>query len=98
MYNINMYFEWDENKNEENIRKHDGISFEKALKAFDDPVALSLEDSEHSNNEEIRYAVVGMSEFGLIFVSFTYQDESIRLISARKASKTMEKKYDEQKF
>ena len=93
-----MDFEWDENKNEENIIKHDGISFEKALEAFDDPVALSLEDPEHSNNEEIRYAVVGMSEFGLTFVSFSYQDESIRLISARKASKTMEKKYDEQKF
>lgn len=92
-----MEFEWDENKNLENIKNH-GISFEQAVVAFDDPLALSLEDPEHSDENETRYALVGLCEVGLIFVSFTYTDKNIRLISARNATKTMRKKYENQKF
>lgn len=92
-----MEFEWDENKNHENIKNHE-ISFEQAVAAFDDPLALSLEDPEHSDEEESRYALVGLCEVGLIFVSFTYTDKDIRLISARNATKTMRKKYEDQKF
>lgn len=91
-----MEFEWDENKNLENIKNH-GISFEQAVVAFDDLFALSLEDPEHSDENEIRYALVGLCEV-LIFVSFTYTDKNIRLISARNATKTMRKKYENQKF
>lgn len=92
-----MEFEWDENKNLENIRNHD-ISFEQAVAAFDDQLALPLEDPEHSDENETRYALVGLCEIGLIFVSFTYTDKNIRLISARNATKTMKKKYENQKF
>ncbi|MGI8638340.1 MAG: BrnT family toxin [Pyrinomonadaceae bacterium] len=88
-----MEFEWDDDKNVENIKYHDGISFEKAVKAFDDDLAIPLEDPEHSDENETRYALIGMCELGLIFVSFAFRDENCRIISARKASRKMEKIY-----
>ena len=87
-----MGFEWDENKNLENIKKH-GIRFEKAIKAFDDDLAIPLEDLEHSGENETRYALIGMCEIGLIFVSFTVRSENYRIIAARRASRKMEKMY-----
>jgi hypothetical protein len=87
-----MEFEWDENKNLENINNH-GISFEQAVKAFDDGLAIPLEDVEHSDENETRYALIGMCEIGLVFVSFTFRGENCRIISARKASRKMERMY-----
>lgn len=88
-----MGFEWDENKNLENIKIHDRVSFEKAVRAFDDDLAIPFEDPEHSDENETRYALVGMCELGLVFISFTFRGENCRIISARKASKKMEKMY-----
>ena len=88
-----MEFEWDEDKNVENVKNHDGISFEKAVKAFDDELAIPLEDIEHSDENETRYALIGMSDLGLVFVSFTFRGENYRIISARRASRKMEKMY-----
>jgi uncharacterized DUF497 family protein len=87
-----MEFEWDENKNLENIKNH-GIDFEKAVKAFDDDLAIPLEDPEHSDETETRYALIGMCQLGLVFVSFTFTGEFCRIISARRASRKMEKMY-----
>jgi uncharacterized DUF497 family protein len=87
-----MEFEWDENKNLENIKKR-GIRFEKAVKAFDDDLAIPLLDEEHSDENETRYALIGMCEIGLVFISFTFRGENYRIISARKASRKMEKMY-----
>jgi uncharacterized DUF497 family protein len=87
-----MEFEWDENKNLENIENH-GVSFEKAVKAFDDDSAIPFEDPEHSDENETRYALIGMCEIGLIFISFTFGGKNCRIISARKASRKMEKMY-----
>jgi uncharacterized protein len=88
-----MEFEWDDNKNLENIKKHDEISFETAVKAFDDDLAIPFEDPEHSNENEIRYALIRMCEIGLVFISFTVRGRKYRIISARKASKKMETMY-----
>jgi uncharacterized protein len=88
-----MEFEWDENKNLENIKNHDGISFEKAVTAFDDDLAIPLEDLEHSDENETRYDLIGMCELGLVFISFTFRGEKCRIISARRASRKMEKMY-----
>ena len=88
-----MNFEWNESKNVENIKNHDGISFEKAVKAFDDDLAIPFEDPEHSDENETRYALIGMCELGLVFISFTFRGEKRRIISARKASRKMEKLY-----
>jgi uncharacterized protein len=87
-----MKFEWDENKNLANVENH-GISFEQVVKAFDDDLAIPLEDVEHSDESETRYALIGMCEIGLVFISFTFRGENYRIISARRASKKMERMY-----
>lgn len=89
-----MGFEWDENKNAENYRKH-GIRFESAKQAFDDELAIPFSDPEHSTIGENRYALLGICESGLVFVSFAIRGENYRLITARKASKRMHKIYAE---
>ncbi len=81
-----MNFEWDENKNKINIRKHDGISFEFAVRVFLDSKRLEKLDLEHSTEDEERYNVLGLVE-NVLFVVYTERGENIRLISARKANK-----------
>jgi uncharacterized DUF497 family protein len=87
-------FEWDDDKNAENIRNH-GISFETAAVAFDDERAIPFADPEHSLVGEPRYALLGICESGLVFISFTYRDHRTRIISARKASRRMQRIYAE---
>jgi len=81
-----MKFEWDENKNQLNIRKH-GISFEDAAYVFSDAFALSIPDEDHSDMEE-RWLLLGknLNERLLLVVHTLRQDDSIRIISARKAT------------
>jgi uncharacterized protein len=88
-------FEWEEDKAAINEVLH-GISFEKARAAFDDPNAVDLDDPGHSDELETRYALIGMTpDYGLLFISYTYRDGNIRLISARKAiTKGMIKRYE----
>ncbi len=90
-----MRFEWDEDKALKNAKKHQ-VSFEQAQQVFDDPRAVPFEDLEHSTHREIRYIMIGMSSIGLLFVSFTYVDEVVRLISARRAEKWMVKGYEDE--
>lgn len=81
-----MEFEWDEEKNRANIRKHDGISFEMAVRVFLDENRIEKYDARHSLDED-RYNVIGMVE-NLLFVVYTERnDDTIRIISARKATK-----------
>ena len=89
-----MEFEWDENKNNINKVKH-GISFEEARSVFYDEYAILFDDPDHSIEED-RFLIIGMSETeDVCIVSHCYRDdnEKIRIISARKASKTAQKYY-----
>jgi uncharacterized DUF497 family protein len=81
-----MKFEWDESKNQFNIRKH-GINFVNATYVFSDPFALSIPDNEHSEDEE-RWLLLGQSlNKSVLLVVHTFRyDEAIRIISARKAT------------
>ena len=82
-------FEWDEHKNQINRRKH-GISFEEAKTVFYDGEALVIDDPEHSEEEE-RFIILGLSSrANLLVVCHCYRasETVIRLISARKATKT----------
>ncbi len=81
-----MKFEWDENKNQLNIRKH-GINFRDAAYVFSDPFALNIPDDEHSNNEE-RWLLLGqnLNEQVLLVVHTFRCGDVIRIISARKAT------------
>lgn len=89
-----MHFEWDEDKAQQNAKKH-RVSFEQAQQVFDDPRAVPFEDLEHSSLEETRYVMIGMSSIGLLFVSFACDAEIIRLISARRAERWMVKVYED---
>ncbi|HIV98903.1 MAG TPA: BrnT family toxin [Candidatus Ornithospirochaeta avicola] len=81
-----MQFEWDEEKNIANIKKHDGISFHMAVRVFLDGNRIERYDCKHSIDED-RYNVIGMVE-RLLFVVYTERDaDTIRIISARKATK-----------
>jgi len=89
-------FEWDENKNELNKKKH-RISFEEAQTVFYDPEALVIDDPEHSEEEE-RFIILGLSKrVNLLVVCHCYRasETVIRIISARKATRNEEKQYHE---
>lgn len=89
-------FEWDEHKNEINIKKHQ-ISFQEAQTVFYDEEALVIDDPEHSKEEE-RFIILGLSKkANLLVVCHCYResDEVIRIISARKATKSEAKQYHE---
>jgi uncharacterized protein len=58
-----MQFEWDTAKARRNFHKH-GISFDRAITAFDDPFALIAPDDQHSDIEEIREWLIGESDTG----------------------------------
>jgi uncharacterized DUF497 family protein len=83
-------FEWDENKNVANIRKH-GIAFEDAKYVFQDPLRTVLFDWEHSIHEE-RWKVYGIFR-RVLTVIFTEKDTVIRIISARRASPAEQEEY-----
>ena len=90
-----IQFEWDENKNRINQRKH-GISFQKAKTVFYDEKALVIDDPEHSEQED-RFIILGLSnQANLLVVYHCYRasDTVIRIISARKATKTESKYYE----
>jgi len=78
-----MTFEWDENKEKYNIKKHDGITFTLASKVFLDPHVVVQYDALHSSLTEDRWNAIGMVE-DIMFVVFTERGEdNIRIISAR---------------
>ena len=82
-------FEWDDKKAGLNIRKH-GVSFEEARTVFFDEHALQFFDNEHPDNEN-RFIMLGMSiRLRLLVVCHCERcdGETIRIISARKATKT----------
>ncbi len=85
-------FEWDEEKNTENVRKH-GVEFKVAQYAFIDPKRVVAEDILHSGKEK-RYFVFGKVKGGVLTVRFTHRGNRIRIIGAgywRKGKKIYEK-------
>jgi uncharacterized DUF497 family protein len=89
-----MKLEWDPRKAKSNLTKH-GVSFEEAATALSDPMAATGADPDHSIAED-RYVTFGVSERGrLLVVSHTEEGETIRIISARTASKGEQELYEE---
>ena len=88
-----IIFEWDENKNTINKKKH-GISFEEAKEVFGDNNAILFDDPDHSVGEE-RFLIIGIIRSQKIcIVSHCYRDNDvIRIISAREATKNEKKVY-----
>ena len=85
-------FEWDENKNKSNQKKHN-VSFKKAQYAFLDCNRIIAQDLEHSKDEK-RYFCFGKVDEEVITVRFVYRNNKIRIFGAgywRKGKKIYEK-------
>lgn len=94
-----MEFEWDEAKNQRNIRKHQ-VSFQTAMLVFADPLHVSVQD--RVENGEARWQTLGVVHGQtLLLVAHTVLDddevEIIRIISARKADAKERKRYEQAK-
>ncbi len=76
-----MYFEWDEEKEALNCKKH-GISFTQAQEAFFDPARVIAEDVEHSTRNEQRYYCFGKVNEEILTVRFTHRSNKLRIIGA----------------
>lgn len=74
-------FEWDDDKDRENQRKH-GVSFALAQLAFVDPKRVIMQDVEHSTQEEDRYYCFGAVAEGIMTVRFVYRNRKIRIFGA----------------
>ena len=88
---MKLRFEWDAEKNAVNFMKH-GVSFDEAKTAFFDPLRAELYDWDHSLSEE-RWKLFGLTGCVLLMVSYTEKAGIIRIISARRATKTEEEAY-----
>ncbi len=90
-----LTFEWDEEKAQSNLKKHD-VSFEEARTVFGDPLSITMTDPRHSAEEE-RYIDIGMSASGrLLVVVYTERGAAMRIINSRKAAAREREVYEEQ--
>lgn len=92
-------FEWDPAKAAENLAKH-RVAFEAAATVFRDSLALTVYDNEHGEAEE-RWATMGLGEDGkLLVVIHTFVETSasaatVRIISAREATRHERQNYEQ---
>ena len=93
-----MRFEWDEEKNRQNLRKHD-VRFESAILVFEDPSSVTLRDSMHGEEEE-RFVTLGsIGPDSVLFVVHTLREQNdeeiIRIVSARAATSRERRAYED---
>jgi len=90
-----MRFEWDPEKAKRNYRKHK-VSFEEAVTVFYHSLSATFDDPDHSVGEQ-RFITVGFSSHGrLLVVSDSERGESVRIISARRATARERKRHENQ--
>jgi uncharacterized protein len=93
----NEQFEWDDEKAALNLEKH-GVSFARTIEIFDDPLAVTIDDPDHSDGEG-RFITVGSTFWDEVLVAVhIYRDERIRIISTRRASHAERRRYMNEKF
>ena len=85
-----MQFEWDENKRRANIRRH-GIDFLDAALAFAADTIEWIDDREDYGEE--RMIALGLSGLIVLRITYTLRGDTIRIISAQRASRHDEKSY-----
>jgi len=89
-----LLFEWDPEKPQQNARRH-GVSFEEAATVFGDPLSLTVDDRMHSIGEQ-RYVTLGLSvNRRLLVVAHTERGDTVRIISARRATPRERTAYEE---
>jgi uncharacterized DUF497 family protein len=88
-----LRFEWDSGKASSNEQKH-GVTFSEAASAFGDPLSITIPDPEHSVGEA-RFILMGLSYEGrLVVVAHSEVQDSIRIISARMATRAERRFYE----
>jgi uncharacterized DUF497 family protein len=93
---VALDFDWDEEKARQNARRH-GVSFEEAATVFGDPLSLTIDDPAHSRDED-RFVTLGLSVDGrLLVVVHTERGDTVRIISARRATTRERTAYEEAK-
>jgi hypothetical protein len=86
-------FEWDDDKADANLKKHK-VSFEEARTVFKDELQITIDDPDHSDEED-RFATIGMSSGArLLVIIHVGRDERIRIISARKVARFEQRIYE----
>ena len=88
-------FEWDNTKASKNLEKH-GVSFEEASSVFYDEFAVQFYDKGHSELEDDRFLILGISNKSRMLLICHCEKQSgdvLRIISARKATKNERKSY-----
>lgn len=91
---MSQQFEWDAAKAITNVKDH-RVTFEEALTVFGDLLARIFADPDHSG-DEMREIIIGHStQARLIVVAFTERDDKIRIISAREATASERRDYEE---
>ncbi|MBW4674122.1 MAG: BrnT family toxin [Desmonostoc geniculatum HA4340-LM1] len=87
-----MAYQWDRDKAAANLRKHD-VDFADAVTVFSDDLAITITDERF---DEQRFITTGMNAFGrVLVVVYTWRNDEIRLISARKATRYEQQQYGE---
>ena len=87
-----MDYQWDVNKSGANLKKH-RVDFADAVTVFSDDFALTIPDD---YPDEERFVTIGMDALGrILVVIYTWRGDSIRIISARKATNRERKQYEE---
>ena len=89
-----MTFEWDARKAATNFKKH-GVTFEDGSSVFYDPLAITYCDPDHSVGERREVTLGYTMKKELVFVSHCDRRERIRIISARPATRTERRQYEE---
>jgi len=87
-------YEWETGKAAENLKKH-GVSFEDAATVFLDPLALTFPDPDHSDEERREITIGYTMGLQVVFVSHCDRGDRIRIISARLATRTERKRYEQ---
>lgn len=88
---MSLSFEWDEAKAKINLTKH-GVPFDEALPVFLDPNRIERHDGREDYGED-RYVAIGLVDGFELSVTYTLRDQTIRLISARKATRHEQRDY-----
>lgn len=89
-----MTYEWDPAKAAANLRKH-GVSFAEAASVFLDPMALTFDDPDHSDEEDREITIGVSTKQRVLFESHCVRGDRIRIISARKVTQRERKRYAE---
>ncbi len=91
-----MRYTWNVEKAEK-VKQDHKVDFEKLTDIFDDPFAVEFIDETHSTEDEIRFAIIGLTaEYGLVYLVFIEVSEThLHFITARKAESRMTKEYEQ---